>query len=269
MALLTENESSGSALASVTTLLLDCNFAGLVLVELLYCTAAQQQQRHGLAASITRLQPEAQSTYTWRVTNTVDKPSISVAVGADRGFATVQYTVSYIKERDEQQTYVLSGTLEVQDTNNQGEVLDLPVVSVLTGRGVTLTLPSSSVNCPSLTVPAGGKISCTFSASYTGDQPLPGSVTARVTIAGTRNNLTAPAVPFDFIGAPLSEPGGVALTSSYFEQGDGLLQPFGVAGNQPPPGMSLVDSATYSFTGYFGNIPAERCGQQWQVSCRR
>lgn len=45
------------------------------------------------------------------------------------------------------------------------------------------------------------------------------------------------------------------------------LQPYGVSGTQPPPGLVLEEGRDFTFTAYFGNVPATQCGQQqWQVS---
>lgn len=261
-----DHSNEGSQYTSDFDLCMLVIYAGILLVQLFWCCRAQQ---YGLSASIANLQAQAQTTYNWTVTNTVDKPVISVQVGDNNGFATVQYTVSYNRNRNQQETYVLTGNINVQDTDGAAHVIALPVVTVLTGRRATVKLPSRSISCPSLTVPANGQVSCTFTASYTGEQPLPGFVSATVTLATTNNVITTPTLPYDFTGAQLTEAGGLATISSYFEQGQNLLQPYGVSGSQPPPGLSISDDTTYTFTAYYGNVAASNCGQQqWQVGNR-
>lgn len=44
-----------------------------------------------------------------------------------------------------------------------------------------------------------------------------------------------------------------------------VLQPYGVSGTQPPPGLVLEDARDFQYTAYFGDVPASKCGQQWQV----
>lgn len=111
---------------------------------------------------------------------------------------------------------------------------------------------------------------CSFSAEYTGDQPLPGSVTASVSVAGGSASAQAAATPYDFATAVQTQVGAVATVSNYFESGDGILQPYGVQGQQPPPGLQLEDSRTFEYTALFGNVDASKCGQTWKVrDCRR
>jgi hypothetical protein len=47
------------------------------------------------------------------------------------------------------------------------------------------------------------------------------------------------------------------------------LQPYGVSGTQPPPGLVLEEGRDFTYTAYFGNVPASQCGQQWQVRPQR
>lgn len=236
--------------------------AGIAIAQVAWSTSAQQA---GFAASITGLQPQAQTTYTWVITNTVDRPAVTLQVGDNNGWATVQYLITYSRTRNQQQAYVLTGSVSIRDTDGRGDVITVPTVTALTGRRKTVKLPPSSVICPSLTVPANGEITCTFTANYTGDQPLPGSVSATVANAGTSRIVRAPSVPYNFAGAAVAEVGGIATISSYFEAGSGLVQPYGVSGSQPPPGLTISDDTVYNFTAFYGNIPASSCGQQLQV----
>jgi hypothetical protein len=47
------------------------------------------------------------------------------------------------------------------------------------------------------------------------------------------------------------------------------LQPYGVSGTQPPPGLVLEEGRDFQYIAYFGNVPATKCGQQWQVRLQR
>jgi hypothetical protein len=113
-----------------------------------------------------------------------------------------------------------------------------------------------------------GKLTCTFAASYAGRQPLPGTVSAAVDLAGVLIPITldsAP-VPYDFSGADIVETGAFGTASNFFELGTGIIQPYGVYGEQPPPDMKLEDSREFNFIAVFGNIPSSRCSdQQYKV----
>jgi hypothetical protein len=128
-------------------------------------------------------------------------------------------------------------------------------------------MPPAAIKCPSLVVPAGGRLVCSFAASYAGRQPTPGTVSALVNLAGVLIPITLSAAPvaYDFSLADSIETGVFATASNYFEMGAGILQPYGVYGEQPPPGLRLEDSREFSFVAVFGAVPSSKCGQQYKV----
>eukprot|EP00775_Hariotina_reticulata_P004948 gene4948-5189_t len=109
---------------------------------------------------------------------------------------------------------------------------------------------------------------CSFTVSYVGQQPLPGNISAKVTAAGTLVPYTAraPQVRYQFSGAKVLNVGSIAKVSNFFEQGPGIMQPFGVSGGlQPPPDMNLEDSRQFNYLAMFGNTESAKCGNRWQV----
>eukprot|EP00775_Hariotina_reticulata_P004944 gene4944-5185_t len=183
------------------------------------------------------------------------------------GSTETKYTVAFTRTRQEQVTYVLSGSIVIQDTDIIGNVITLPVVKVTPPSGVVVTVPSSDISCPALAVPAGkANLVCTFEAQYTGSLPLPGSVVASVTIAGTSRSVTSQPVQYDFSAATLAEIGGIATVSNYFEQGTGIMQPYGVSGLQPPPGMTIEDTRVFTYLALFGQVDPSKCNQQWKAT---
>jgi hypothetical protein len=77
--------------------------------------------------------------------------------------------------------------------------------------------------------------------------------------------LQAQDVAFGFADAAVREVGDTAIVADFFEQGPGLLQPAGVSGEQPPPGLQLEDSRLFSYVALFGQLDPSLCGRQWQV----
>jgi hypothetical protein len=77
--------------------------------------------------------------------------------------------------------------------------------------------------------------------------------------------LQAQDVAFGFADAAMREVGDTASVTNFFEQGPGLLQPAGVSGEQPPPGLLLEDSRLFSYVALFGQLDPSLCGRQWQV----
>jgi hypothetical protein len=174
--------------------------------------------------------------------------------------------VVFTRTRQQQVTYVLSGSIVIQDTDIVGNVIDLPVVQVTPPSGRVITVPSSGVSCPALAVPAGkAKLVCTFAVSYMEKLPLPGSVMASVTVAGTSRSVKSQPVKYDFGAATLAEVGATATVSNYFEQGNGILQPYGISGLQPPPGLTIEDSREFTYLALFGQVETSKCNQQWKV----
>lgn len=119
---------------------------------------------------------------------------------------------------------MLSGTLAVQETAGQTLLLQEPVVTVNPPSRAPVTLNSSDVNCPSLTLPANGQLSCAFSAAYTGNQPMPGTVTASISTTDGSSTATAANVPYNFAGADSVGVGQTAAITNWFEQGANVIQ---------------------------------------------
>lgn len=166
-------------------------------------------------------------------------------------------------------TYLVTGSLVVQNTAAAGQLIQLPQMTLFTGRRGTLPVSDDNIDCPSLAVPAGGSMHCSFTVSYVGQQPLPGNISAKVTAAGTLVPYTAraPQVRYQFSGAKVLNVGSIAKVSNFFEQGPGIMQPFGVTGGlQPPPDMNLEDSRQFNYLAMFGNTDSAKCGNRWQVS---
>jgi hypothetical protein len=135
-----------------------------------------------------------------------------------------RYTVSYSRTRNQQLTYVLSGSVTVQETGGQMRLLQDPVVTVNPPSRAPVTLNSSDVTCPSLTLPANGQLSCNFSAAYTGEQPMPGTLTASISSADGASTASAAAVPYNFAGADSVDVGQTAAVTNWFEQGSSVIQ---------------------------------------------
>lgn len=176
--------------------------------------------------------------------------------------------MSYTRDREAQTVYVLGGNLVISSRDGAATAMQLPQLTVTTASGTRYRMPDEAIQCPSLVVPAGGRVNCSFAAGYAGRQPLPGIVAASVALAGTvlPMSLQAAAAPFDFTRADMVQVGALATTSNYFEQGRGVVQPYGVAGEQPPPGLRLEDSRTFTFTAVFGGLTPSSCStQQWKV----
>jgi hypothetical protein len=174
--------------------------------------------------------------------------------------------VQFTRTRLAQATYRVQGSVVILELEGRMQVFDPPTVT-LTAGSQRITLPASSVVCPSLAVTPRGQLACSFNAEYTGDTPQPGSISAAVSIPGTKLPviLQAQDVAFDFGGAAIREIGDTASVTNFFEQGPGLLQPLGVSGEQPPPGLQLEDSRLFSYVALFGNMDPSLCGRQWQV----
>ncbi|WIA15813.1 hypothetical protein OEZ85_012568 [Tetradesmus obliquus] len=177
-----------------------------------------------------------------------------------------RYTVQFTRTRLAQATYRVQGSVVILELDGRMQVFDPPTVTLTAGSQV-LTLPASSITCPSLAVTPRGQLACSFSAEYTGAAPQPGSISAAVSIPGTKLPvvLQAQDVAFGFADAAMLEVGDTAAVANFLEQGPGLLQPAGVSGEQPPPGLLLEDSRLFSYVALFGQLDPSLCGRQWQV----
>lgn len=222
--------------------------------------------QHVFAVSIQGVTTAVLRRSTWSVSSTADRNTVLVPVGANKGWAQVRYTVQFTRTRLAQATYRVQGSVVILELDGRMQVFDPPTVTVTAGSQV-LTLPASSITCPSLAVTPRGQLACSFSAEYTGAQPQPGSISATVSIPGTKLPvvLQAQDVAFGFADAAMLEVGDTAAVSNFFEQGPGLLQPAGVSGEQPPPGLLLEDSRLFSYVALFGQLDPSLCGRQWQA----
>jgi hypothetical protein len=164
--------------------------------------------------------------------------------------------------------YTLSGQILINTKDRVASAILSPDVTVTTGAGKVFTMPEEAIQCPSLVVPAGGSLTCNFAASYAGRQPMPGTVAASVRLAGVLIPITLDAAPvlYDFSRGDVVETGAFGTASNYFEMGEGIIQPYGVYGEQPPPGLRLEDSRVFSFVAVFGNVPSSKCGRSYKVS---
>jgi hypothetical protein len=223
---------------------------------------------------VTSVQPHVESRYSWNVTTVTDAAtgSIRVPVASQVGWPQVSYTVTYSRTRAPEMVYVLSGSLVITNREALAAAINLPDITVTTAAGTQYRMPEAALQCPSLVVPAVGSLNCSFAAGYASRQPLPGTVSAVVSLAGTLlpMQLEAAPVAYDFAGAEEVQVGVFATASNYFEMGPGIIQPYGVYGEQPPPGLRLEDSRVFRFIAVFGGLTASSCGQQaWKVSVWR
>lgn len=176
--------------------------------------------------------------------------------------------MSYTRNRNPQTVYVLSGSVLISNDDRLATAVYLPNITVTTASGDQYRMPEDALSCPTLVVPAGSAINCSFAAGYAGPQPLPGSVTAAVSLAGTLLpiTITSPAEQYDFTGAVMVRTGAFATASNYFEMGPGIMQPYGVYGEQPPPGLRLEDNRVFKFIAVFGSLTSASCGSTaWRV----
>lgn len=170
--------------------------------------------------------------------------------------------MTYNRSRDAQTVYTLSGQVTISTKDEVASAINVPRITVTTNLGNIFRVPESGIQCPTLVVPATGKLTCTFAASYAGRQPVPGTFAAAVDLAGVLIPITldsAP-VPYDFSTAEVVETGAFGTASNFFELGTGIIQPYGVYGEQPPPDMKLEDSRDFAFIAVFGNVPSSKCG---------
>lgn len=206
----------------------------------------------------------ASQAYSWSVNLTASRLLVPVAVGPNNGFAQVAYTAAFTRTRADGFTYTLSGAVALWSGDGVAHVVDVPTVTVVTSAGNTVALPAGAVNCPALTVPTTGELTCTFSGSVTmAQEPVPGSVSATATVPGVSLPfvMRSGSARYDFSVAERADVGSTAVVGNYFESGAGLLQPYGVSGEQPPPGLTLEDSRTFTFTALYGEIPVSACQQ--------
>lgn len=176
--------------------------------------------------------------------------------------------MSYTRNREPQTVYVLVGSVVISTKDNVASAFNTPSITVTSSSGNMYRVPEEAIQCPSLVVPAGGQVTCTFAAGYIGRQPLPGSMSASISLAGTLIPIQLEAVPvtYDFTNAETLNTGAFATASSYFEMGSGIIQPYGVFGEQPPPGLRLEDSRVFRFIAVFGGVTASSvCGRTWKV----
>lgn len=159
----------------------------------------------------------------------------------------------------------------MRDLSSTGrtQIIDQPTVSVMSAA-LTQQVPATDITCPGLVVLPRSTLTCTFVFRFVaGATPQPGSLQAHVNIPGTILPviLKSPMVSFSFAQAQWLSSGATAKVASYFEQGDGLLQPYAVRGEQPPSGLTLASNRVFTFTALFGEIGVNTCDRNdWKVS---
>jgi hypothetical protein len=121
--------------------------------------------------------------YTWDIAKSVDQSSLDL--GVDGTSATANYTVDVSVSGHSDSNFVVSGVITISNP----APMDAPLVSVTDN----LAGLSPDVDCPSLTVPAGGTLECTYSASV--DSADSGTNTATATLQNTPSGTT------DFTGS--------------------------------------------------------------------
>lgn len=106
-------------------------------------------------------------TWNWSITKTADQTSLTLAPGQ-------QFTVNYlvgVGATSSDDNWAVAGTISVENP--------APMAADLTGVIDQFALSGIEVLCPSLTVPSGGSLTCTYTKALSG--PTEGANTATVT----------------------------------------------------------------------------------------
>lgn len=189
-----------------------------------------------------------------------------------------RYTVSFTRTATAGPLLVLSGKLSIQNDGQESVNITQPNMTITStgvgNSGTRIALPSGTVRCPELTVPALDVLTCLFTATYRGRYPTAGLVKATVTVLATRDTdgtlsrkVPSEAVAFDFTDTEMVTVGETATVWNWFARGEGqYIQPDSVAGQQPD-GLLIGDSRAFNLVAFFSSkrMDSNTCGKTLQV----
>lgn len=125
-------------------------------------------------------------TWTWTIDKSVDRPRIDMFVGEPAQDAT--YTVGVVRTATDSD-FTASGTITI---TNPDPLLAVEISVADSMGGIDPTL-----DCPTNVVPAGGSVSCSYTADFGDTRPAPGDNVATVSTDGAVGGGTATA-PYAF-----------------------------------------------------------------------
>jgi hypothetical protein len=203
-----------------------------------------------------------------------EKHFLHLSLHAASACLICRFTVTYTRQSTAKPMLVLTGQLHIENEDEDNDVtITTPRVTISPTGSEAFNASSSAVKCPRLTIPAAGEIICKVTVNRRGMRPLAGSIQARVQTAGAEQGSSqafdSRAGRIDFTKAKIVTTGEFANVTLYFEQGDGLLKPTAVYGQQPGEDVRIGDSRSFNFSGLYGGLNATQCGKRFQVSLPR
>lgn len=255
------------------------------------------QQDRPLVVNFADLKPTLASIWIPSITSSQQKLQVPISGLPGTPLQTddmsrLTYTVTY-KRRP---AYLLQGSISVQANPTFAGTgygapamqIDQPLIT-LNQAGRTEQLPGGKVRCSGFMVADNSAVNCQFSARiFSENLPPAGTAQAVIQIPGRGTLVQTPPMQYDFTSVlppnarfastsdshstqflldTMGKAPPAAVVTNYFEQGDSLVLPAGVAGTQPAANTILQDSQTFTYTALFQELPRELCGKTLQVHC--
>ncbi|WIA33812.1 hypothetical protein OEZ86_006922 [Tetradesmus obliquus] len=254
------------------------------------------QQDRPLVVNFADLKPTLASIWIPSITSSQQKLQVPISGLPGTPLQTddmsrLTYTVTY-KRRP---AYLLQGSISVQANPTFAGTgygapamqIDQPLIT-LNQAGRTEQLPGGKVRCSGFMVADNSAVNCQFSARiFSENLPPAGTAQAVIQIPGRGTLVQTPPMQYDFTSVlppnarfastsdsqstqflldTMGKAPPAAVVTNYFEQGDSLVLPAGVAGTQPAANTILQDSQTFTYTALFKELPRELCGKTLQVT---
>eukprot|EP00775_Hariotina_reticulata_P002126 gene2126-2445_t len=204
---------------------------------------------------INQQQTQITPTYTWTIsksfTNGADTLALTIPVD---GTGTASYRI-VVTRTLQTQAVAVAGSFDLLNTNATAAAsFAQPQLSFMPGMG---GVNSQTVCTPSGVIPAGGRATCTFTASWT-DTNIMAASGGTVTVTVISNDDSSTSTQIQSYSPGLADTGSSATVSDEFTGGDITDSNVQISGNRPS-GIPIRDSSEYSYTVTFLNFGSFTC----------
>jgi hypothetical protein len=200
-------------------------------------------------------QTQVTPTYTWSIvkafTNGADTLALTIPVD---GTGTASYRI-LVNKQLQTQAVTVGGSFDLLNTNGSAPAgFSQPQLTFPSAMGGV----NSQVICnPTSPIPAGGRSTCRFSASWT-DSNIMAASTGTMTVTVTSTDDSSMSIMVQQYTPGLAETGSSAIVSDEFTGGDITSSNVQISGNRPT-GIPVRDSSDYSYTVTFQNFGSSSC----------
>jgi hypothetical protein len=239
--------------------------AGGVTIQMLIAALIILAGAKSATAALVEVQPieinaqqtQVTPTYTWTIskafTNGADTLALTIPVD---GTGTASYRI-VVTRTLQTQGVAVAGSFDLLNTNTSAPASFSP--PQLTFSSAMGGVNNQAICSPNSPIPAGGRSTCRFSASWSDTNIMAasgGTVTVTV-ISGDDSSTSTQSQQYT---PGLADSSSAAVVSDAFTGGDITDLNVQISGNRPT-GISIRDSSDYSYTVTFQNFGSSSCAR--------